>query len=94
MSDRTPMETARAKAEATATDGQELNRQWWEHMPMTYKARAAEGREHVTESEFMRLEADFLDANPWMAQAVDFNAYRGKKVLEVGCGGGAASPVR
>src|SRR4051812_20962374 len=85
------MEEARQSARASATEPQDLNRSWWESLPMTYQPWDDNERTNLKPRDFQRLERDFLDANPWLSERFDFRAYAGRRVLEIGCGAGAAS---
>jgi 2-polyprenyl-3-methyl-5-hydroxy-6-metoxy-1,4-benzoquinol methylase len=79
-------------AAARATDDvQERNRLWWEQLPMTYEPWEGERRTPTTKQDFERLNATYLGSNPWIPTNVNFGAFRDKRVLEIGCGGGTAS---
>ena len=41
--------------------------------------------------DFRNCESDFLDGNPWVRNTFDFSGLKGKQVLEIGSGSGAAS---
>jgi len=80
-----------ARAHADRADGeQERNRLWWEHLPMTYVDWTAD-RLHRDPDSPTRLEATFLDSNPWLQKHFDFEQLAGQQVLEVGCGAGSAA---
>jgi ubiquinone/menaquinone biosynthesis C-methylase UbiE len=84
--------SARASAERTPGAGpNDLNRVWWESLPMTYAPWEQQQRSPVAAADFRRLEAEFLDSNPWLRDRFDFTAFRDTAVLEIGCGAGAAS---
>ncbi|MGZ8160106.1 MAG: class I SAM-dependent methyltransferase [Methylobacter sp.] len=40
---------------------------------------------------FVEVEQAFLGSNPWLGKRFDFSKWGGKRVLEIGCGSGAAS---
>lgn len=82
---------ARMLAETQTTDRQERNRIWWETLPMTYRAWEEGDRDVRDAQAFSALEQDYLDGNPWLASNFDFEKFRGKDTLEIGCGAGAAS---
>ncbi|HJO22064.1 MAG: class I SAM-dependent methyltransferase [Myxococcota bacterium] len=72
-------------------DAQERNRVWWESLPMTYADFNETDRIPATAAGFREVDRLFLEGNPWLRDAFDFNAFAGKKVLEIGCGSGSAS---
>lgn len=84
MSDN-PLLRARARA-AEADSAQERNRQWWERLPMTYERWEHDDRSTTRD----RVVENFLSGNPWLTPDY-FARFRGKDVLEVGCGGGPAT---
>jgi ubiquinone/menaquinone biosynthesis C-methylase UbiE len=90
MSDN-PFLKARKKAESISDDPQQLNRQWWEELPMTYVDWHSDNRELTDSKDFVQLENIFLKINPWLMENFDFTKFSGQKVLEIGCGSGAAS---
>jgi ubiquinone/menaquinone biosynthesis C-methylase UbiE len=65
---------------------QERNRAWWEALPMTYRDWSAASRSTTRDQAI----SDFLSGNPWFTEEF-FARQRGKSVLEIGCGSGAAS---
>lgn len=79
---------ARSLSESTECSAQELNRRWWESLPMTYAGWEEDDRRPGKPAE---VERAFLESNPWLAGNFDFRKWRGKRVLEIGCGAGAAS---
>lgn len=79
---------ARQLSESASQTAQQLNKQWWETLPMTYVEW--EKDERLPES-FIELERAFLQNNPWLGNHFNFSTWKGKKVLEIGCGSGAAS---
>lgn len=79
---------ARNASESSATSAQELNRQWWEKLPMTYVDWE---RDERNPGSARQVEAAFLSSNPWLAGHFDFSKWAGRRVLEIGCGAGAAS---
>lgn len=86
-----PYERARHIAERTTNDPQGRNAAWWDTLPMTYRPWGGDDRVSFTTEDFAALEAGFLDANPWLRRHYDFSRQSGKRVLEIGCGAGAAS---
>jgi len=70
---------------------QDKNKSWWEELPMTYEDWDSNERMPKTKEDFIRLEKKFLDGNPFLRDWFDFIQFKGKKVLEIGCGSGAAS---
>lgn len=84
--------TARASAERTpGAAPNDLNRAWWESLPMTYAPWEQGERTPLALADFRRLEAEFLHNNPWLRDRFDFAAFRNQDVLEIGCGAGAAA---
>lgn len=67
---------------------QEKNRQWWERLPMTYEDWESDNRE----TNRTRVIDKFLKANPFLTPQY-FASFTGKRVLEVGCGAGAATSL-
>ena len=86
-----PLAGARDRVAAASEDAQDRNRQWWEQLPMTYVAWEAEHRGLSGAEAFASLEANFLRLNPWFGENFDFTKFAGRKVLEIGCGAGAAA---
>jgi ubiquinone/menaquinone biosynthesis C-methylase UbiE len=70
---------------------QEKNKSWWESLPMTYADWDSKERIPKTKGDFLGIESLFLNGNPFLRDKFDFNAFKGKEVLEIGCGSGAAS---
>ncbi|MBU1109737.1 MAG: class I SAM-dependent methyltransferase [Candidatus Riflebacteria bacterium] len=83
-----PFLRARKSSESASQSPQELNKQWWENLPMTYTEWEKDDR--LPES-FAKVEMAFLQSNPWIRRRFSFANWRGKKVLEIGCGSGAAT---
>ncbi len=71
---------------------QERNKLWWEAHPMTYEDwdKQRELRIPKSKKDFLKVEENFLNGNPFF-RGFDFGAFKNKKVLEIGCGSGAAS---
>lgn len=88
---QSPFVQARERAEAGAETAQDLNRLWWENLPMTYVAWEADDRRLTGREAFVGVQARFLADNPWLVQYFDFGRFAGREVLEIGCGSGAAS---
>jgi SAM-dependent methyltransferase len=86
-----PMDRARQLAESASSDPQARNAAWWNELPMTYRSWDADGRTDLTADDFIVLEREFLESNPWFARHYDFSRHAGKRVLEIGCGAGAAT---
>ena len=80
---------ARGAAETSSTDSQERNRQWWEHLPMTYADWDAEQRLPESTEDFLNIEQVLLGTSPFLREDFDFSQTKGKKMLEIGCGSGA-----
>jgi 2-polyprenyl-3-methyl-5-hydroxy-6-metoxy-1,4-benzoquinol methylase len=79
---------ARHLSESASQSAQELNKQWWENLPMTYVGWDKDDR---LPTSFIEVEKTFLQNNPWLINNFNFSKWSGKKVLEMGCGSGAAS---
>lgn len=79
---------ARHLSESASQSAQGLNRQWWENLPMTYAGWEQEVRDIDS---FADVERAFLGSNPWIDNNFDFSKWAGKRVLEIGCGSGAAA---
>ena len=72
---------------------QEKNKDWWEKAPMTYEDWDKEREERMPKSkeDFLEVEFKFLETNPFLKENFNFSLFSNKKVLEIGCGSGAAS---
>lgn len=79
---------ARHLSESASQSPQELNKQWWEKLPMTYERWEKDDR---LPKDFAELEKIFLQSNPWISNNFDFSKWRDRRVLEIGCGSGAAT---
>lgn len=79
------------KIKRNVKDEQEKNRIWWESLPMTYKDWDEKERLPKTKKEFLKLEVELLKGNPYLNEKFNFGEFKDKKVLEIGCGSGAAS---
>jgi SAM-dependent methyltransferase len=86
--------------QVSAQDLQQANRSWWETNPMTYDWQKTLEIEPGTREYFQAIDARFFDAlrlfahpdypnRPPFSALIDFDALRGRRVLEVGCGAGA-----
>ncbi len=82
---KNPYVRARAN-DAESTDPQEWNRQWWERLPMTYERWESVDRSTTRD----RVVDMFLHGNPWLDREY-FKRFAGQRVLEIGCGAGAAT---
>lgn len=79
---------ARHLADSASQSSQELNKQWWENLPMTYEDWEKSDR---LPKDFVVLEKLFLQSNPWVSKNFDFSKWKNKRVLEIGCGSGAVT---
>jgi ubiquinone/menaquinone biosynthesis C-methylase UbiE len=81
---------------------QEHNRQWWDTNPMTYDwqgtLRVEPGTKEfyaAIDERFIRAHAHFghpnYPAEPIFARQINYQARRGQRVLEIGCGMGAVA---
>jgi ubiquinone/menaquinone biosynthesis C-methylase UbiE len=70
-------------------DEQEKNRLWWESLPMTYQEWEGKDRIPKTKEEFLFAEKELLNSK--FLGNFDFSKFKGKSVLEIGCGSGAGS---
>lgn len=70
-------------------DEQEKNRLWWESLPMTYQDWESKDRIPKTKRDFLIAEKELLNSK--FLGNFDFSKFSGQKVLEIGCGSGAAS---
>ncbi len=75
----------------TEADAQSRNKGWWEAFPMTYECWDAKDRLPATLADFAKVDASYFETNPYLKTAVDFAAWKGKRVLEIGCGAGSAA---
>ena len=82
--------SARDKAQSATSDPQERNRIWWETLPMTYSNWESPERRLEAEEHFRKYLDTFRHCSSYMA-AFPFESFAGRKVLEIGCGFGAAS---
>jgi len=88
-----PYISAREVADSATCNAQGRNQQWWEALPMTYAGWSATERSLSTNEQFETLRGLFLDGNPWLRHQFDFNAYKDRAVLEIGCGTGVAASL-
>lgn len=58
---------------------------------MTYVYWEKTERTLSRKEQFENLRRVFLDSNPWLRDQFDFGCFKGKSVLEIGCGTGVAS---
>ncbi|MEO8559500.1 MAG: methyltransferase domain-containing protein [Rhodospirillales bacterium] len=84
-------ETINRRLRNSGLADQQRNRRWWETLPMTYEAWENESRGAAADADLLDTRRRFLEANPWLSEDFDFSRYRGRKVLEIGCGAGGAS---
>ncbi len=74
---------------------QEQNKLWWSENPMSYDWRRTSAREEGTREFYDEIDARFFSASPFFegerpfAHLIPFDALRGRRVLEVGCGLGS-----
>jgi 2-polyprenyl-3-methyl-5-hydroxy-6-metoxy-1,4-benzoquinol methylase len=86
-----PFVRVREQADAAGTSRQDLNRLWWERLPMTYADWEAQSRLPNPQEIATRLTGMYLANNPFLKLRFDFEAFAGKRVLEIGSGAGAAA---
>lgn len=86
--EETPFLKARHMAESASQSSQQLNKEWWENLPMTYEGWDKTDR---LQNDFVVLENLYLQSNPWLIKSFDFSKWKNKRVLEIGCGSGAAT---
>jgi ubiquinone/menaquinone biosynthesis C-methylase UbiE len=86
-----PYLSARKQADKKTSEPNELNKLWWNELPMTYVDWGLKERSLLTAEDFSKLERDFLENNPWIKKNFDFSQFGGQRVLEIGCGAGAAA---
>lgn len=79
---------ARSHADSQGRNSQEKNKIWWEALPMTYSGWNDSDRLTV---DWAFVEQMFLGSNPWLTKEFHFTDFTEKRVLEIGCGYGAAS---
>ncbi|MDD5596351.1 MAG: methyltransferase domain-containing protein [Victivallaceae bacterium] len=83
---------------------QEGNQSWWENNPMTYDWEGMRSPDEGTKEWFRQLDEEFWTISKVFAhpdyprclpfsELVDYEALKGKKVLEIGCGSGAQAAV-
>lgn len=84
-------ETSKIISAKKMPDRQLKNKGWWELLPMTYADWDSDKRIPKTKSDFLKVEKLLLDGNPFLRDHYNFNSLKNKKVLEIGCGSGAAS---
>ncbi len=60
-------------------------------MPMTYVGWELHER-HLSDHEaFEEVQNKFLQNNPWIDENINFAKFKNQRILEIGCGSGAAS---
>lgn len=69
----------------------EKNQAWWEALPMTYEDWELDQREPKSLEDFLRVDRHYFGTNPYIENNVAFEEFKGKKVLEIGCGAGSAA---
>ncbi len=79
------------KVDVDTVDPQERNRLWWERMPMTYAEWDEEQRLPEGEGDLVHLEEHVLAGSPYLRGHLDFAGFKGKRVLDLGCGSGIFS---
>ena len=67
------------------------NRLWWERLPMTYLDWDSKDRMPKSREDFQGMDDLYFGTNPYLTTDFDFGAFRGCKVLEIGCGAGSAA---
>ena len=85
------MDRVRRDVAGREEDSEKRNRAWWESLPMTYAGFDEIERIPETEDDFRQVDHLFLAGNPWLRDVFDFQAFKDKRVLEIGCGSGSAS---
>lgn len=58
---------------------------------MTYADWNSAERLPKTKSDFVSINGAYLNDNPWIEDNVPFESFKGKHVLEIGCGAGSAA---
>ncbi|MGR3304126.1 MAG: class I SAM-dependent methyltransferase [Candidatus Scalindua sp.] len=86
-----PFLKVREQVESSSNNPQDLNRRWWERMPMTYVDWGMNERDLSEHKAFHEVQKAFLQNNHWVIENIDFAEFRNQRVLEIGCGSGAAA---
>ncbi len=86
-----PFLKVRKQVESNSNNLQDLNRLWWERMPMTYVGWGMNERDLSDNKAFQEVRKIFLQNNPWVIENIDFAKFRNQRILEIGCGSGAAA---
>lgn len=81
---------ARDSVESATAAPQERNRLWWDALPMTYADWESSAR-GLSDAERIRKYMDAFRNCSEIIASFPFARFAGKKVLEIGCGFGAAS---
>ena len=76
-----------------ATTGNMKNSLWWERMPMTYKNWEGIDRQLESIEDFNHAENVLFSNSPYLRENHDFSIFKGKKVLDLGCGSGVLSVI-
>jgi len=85
------MSDTRDRLAKGAAGENEKNRLWWEALPMTYEDWGSGDREPHTKEDFEKVDRHYFRTNPYLETHVDWAGFRGKRVLEIGCGAGSAT---
>jgi len=88
-----PFLSMKAEIEDLTDDRQERNRMWWERMPMTYADWNAGSEDRIpkTREDFVRMEDILFAHSTYLREVFPFTALKGRKVIDIGCGGGVLS---
>jgi len=84
---------ARRSSEAEGARSQDLNRGWWERLPMTYAEWSTQDRTPETRADFEMIRHALFGNSPFLRECYDFAGQKGRRVLDLGCGSGVTACV-
>jgi 2-polyprenyl-3-methyl-5-hydroxy-6-metoxy-1,4-benzoquinol methylase len=84
---------ARSASKKNAPKGNTRNSIWWESMPITYKDWEGGDRQLESIEDFNYAEEVLFSNSPYLREHYNFSVFKGKKVLDLGCGSGVLSVV-
>ena len=85
------LQRARHIADAEGDRWQDMNRIWWEELPMTYAEWSSADRTPRSRADFEAIRQALFGNSPFLREHYDFGARKGERVLDLGCGSGVTA---